>query len=825
MADNKQEREPRFDINPHVIRQLGAELVTDQVTALMELIKNSYDADANYVKVTIDTQATLQDANLFNKDHKGYIVVDDDGFGMDRKTIMQSWLVISYSEKRAVEGVKPKTPKGRTPLGDKGLGRLSTQKLADICEIYTKKIDGEALHVGFNWNDFDRVKRLSDVNVGFKNVSLKKVEGTRLVLLNLSDVKAWEGANLERFKALLCQLISPYQENRPFKVFLSINGESINLDQESNKLPQLSIADIHFKYQDGVFSWYADLSMRKLIGNDFDTYEKIVLADSGKRFIDSFFNDKKGRASNYKRDIDNVWLRVEMSFPLSATKEPKTLFNMEEFDPGNFFGRIQEFTFQNNTKNEEWWSSLYKKFEDYKSFIEPQKGIKIYRDGFAIRPYGINSNDWLKLGSGWTGGSSYYGLRPENVVGYVSIDEGVNSNLKDKTDREGLIENDYYRVFIGLLDYFVKTVNREFENLRRFYNDYRKDMVQDNQKVKSLTDAFHAIQEQGTRGSEISKSYDEVQKKFSSIQTRIQKVVKSTDGNMFSQGADSLTTQTLNEVSSLLENSRLILAQANDVLKDSVYLNEALVVLKPKLDTLEDSLRDMTELASLGLISEMVSHDLGQISDRMLGKGRELESQLKSNKEVTTEQIYSIISFIKSTVTSLKSQMKHLDSSMKYSRLKTEEFSLNELLEKDEKAYYNEKLNSKNIILKIEKKSDFVIKANRGRIIQVFDNLMNNSIYWLEANEGEKKVQITIDKPWVYFEDNGPGIDISVENTLFNPFVTCKPEGKGRGLGLFIIQQLLDDCGCDIVLDQKRNNYGRKYSFSLNLYGLISNKK
>ena len=825
MADNKQEREPRFDINPHVIRQLGAELVTDQVTALMELIKNSYDADANYVKVTIDTQATLQDANLFNKDHKGYIVVDDDGFGMDRKTIMQSWLVISYSEKRAVEGVKPKTPKGRTPLGDKGLGRLSTQKLADICEIYTKKIDGEALHVGFNWNDFDRVKRLSDVNVGFKNVSLKKVEGTRLVLLNLSDVKAWEGANLERFKALLCQLISPYQENRPFKVFLSINGESINLDQESNKLPQLSIADIHFKYQDGVFSWYADLSMRKLIGNDFDTYEKIVLADSGKRFIDSFFNDKKGRASNYKRDVDNVWLRVEMSFPLSATKEPKTLFNMEEFDPGNFFGRIQEFTFQNNTKNEEWWSSLYKKFEDYKSFIEPQKGIKIYRDGFAIRPYGINSNDWLKLGSGWTGGSSYYGLRPENVVGYVSIDEGVNSNLKDKTDREGLIENDYYRVFIGLLDYFVKTVNREFENLRRFYNDYRKDMVQDNQKVKSLTDAFHAIQEQGTRGSDISKSYDEVQKKFSSIQTRIQKVVKSTDGNMFSQGADSLTTQTLNEVSSLLENSRLILAQANDVLKDSVYLNEALVVLKPKLDTLEDSLRDMTELASLGLISEMVSHDLGQISDRMLGKGRELESQLKSNKEVTTEQIYSIISFIKSTVTSLKSQMKHLDSSMKYSRLKTEEFSLNELLEKDEKAYYNEKLNSKNIILKIEKKSDFVIKANRGRIIQVFDNLMNNSIYWLEANEGEKKVQITIDKPWVYFEDNGPGIDISVENTLFNPFVTCKPEGKGRGLGLFIIQQLLDDCGCDIVLDQKRNNYGRKYSFSLNLYGLISNKK
>ena len=65
-----EEKDARFDINPHVIRQLGAELVTDQVTALMELIKNSYDADANYVKVTIDTQETLDSSDIFNKNHK-----------------------------------------------------------------------------------------------------------------------------------------------------------------------------------------------------------------------------------------------------------------------------------------------------------------------------------------------------------------------------------------------------------------------------------------------------------------------------------------------------------------------------------------------------------------------------------------------------------------------------------------------------------------------------------------------------------------------------------------------------------------------------------
>ena len=55
----------RFDINPHVIRQLGSELVSDSVTAIMELIKNSYDADADYVKVTINTKDILNEPTLF----------------------------------------------------------------------------------------------------------------------------------------------------------------------------------------------------------------------------------------------------------------------------------------------------------------------------------------------------------------------------------------------------------------------------------------------------------------------------------------------------------------------------------------------------------------------------------------------------------------------------------------------------------------------------------------------------------------------------------------------------------------------------------------
>ena len=110
-------------------------------------------------------------------------------------------------------------------------------------------------------------------------------------------------------------------------------------------------------------------------------------------------------------------------------------------------------------------------------------------------------------------------------------------------------------------------------------------------------------------------------------------------------------------------------------------------------------------------------------------------------------------------------------------------------------------------------------------MIQIFDNLVNNSIYWLEREqtvtvEG-KRITVTIDMPWVYFEDNGDGIDKSVEDTLFEPFVTRKPRGEGRGLGLFIVRQLLDANKCDIILDDEHNSLGKKYKFSVNFNSVV----
>lgn len=819
-------KDPKFDINPHVIRQLGAELVTDQTTALMELVKNSYDADADYVKITINTKDALDEQDLFYPNKKGYIIVEDNGFGMDENTILNSWLIISFSNKRPVDGVKQKTPKGRTPLGDKGLGRLSTQRLAQICEIYTKKENETAIHVGFDWDTFDTANKLQDVTVKYDESYLNYSHGTKLVLTGINDDDYWKGNNLEAFKSSICKLISPYKELRPFNVYLTIDGEDIDVIQEVGKLNQLSVSEIEFQYKDGLMKFDLNIRMRKLAGNDFKQYEKTIIPDNGKRFLEFFFNDKK-RSSSFKLAEGSFWLNVHQEFALNEMVNISIFDDNEIADPGDFFGQIQEFSFSNNGQNNDWWTNLYSTFKEYKTFIQNQVGIRIYRNGFSVKPYGIaEGDDWLSLGKGQTSNSSYYGFRPYNVIGYVAIDEAINKDLKDKTDREGFIDNEYYRNFYSLVSEVVNRCNQEMENLRRSYNDYQKTLVSENTKITSIKDAFNTIAEQAEKGKRIASSYAQTQAKLESAQKQVKKALENSKTDLFEQSMDSATIQALQDISKLLDESKEVLEEAKVVLNDSKYLDEACGLIQPKLELLEEQLADFSELASLGLVSEMVSHDLGGIANRLLGKSTEIEQRLNRSEEISINQIYSLIDFIKMTVASLKSQMKHLDSSMKYTREKKETFKVGEMLKEEEIAYYQNKPNCSHIDFRCIVENDFSVTMNKGKFIQVMDNLINNSIYWLNAYQnklsGKPIISIRVDNPWVYVEDNGLGVDPTIEEGLFEPFATRKPKGEGRGLGLFIVRQLLDNVGCEIFLDPIRNEHKRRYRFSINLSNVIT---
>src|SRR6266540_1484854 len=153
------------NIDANVIRQLGDELVTDAEQALLELIKNSYDADAEWVRLLIDTSNAEVSPQI-----PGIIRVEDNGSGMTEDQLRNGWLRISLSLKRQVKAAGKTTAKGRTPLGDKALGRLSTMKLGDIVDIQTYPTKRTGYSVRLDWSDFTPGTNLSDIKVDIEEI-------------------------------------------------------------------------------------------------------------------------------------------------------------------------------------------------------------------------------------------------------------------------------------------------------------------------------------------------------------------------------------------------------------------------------------------------------------------------------------------------------------------------------------------------------------------------------------------------------------------------------------------------------------------------------
>lgn len=806
-----------FDITPHIVKQLGEQLVSDEITALLELIKNSYDADASYVSIEINTSGQYLKDEVFFPNRKGFISVEDDGFGMSEQTILKSWLVISYSAKRALKAANKKTPKGRTPLGDKGLGRLSTQRLADVCEIYTREEGEQGIHLGFNWKDFETEEALSKVTIQSKPYTFERKKGTTLVLSNIKHSEVWEGKNLEKFKGQVSKIISPFKDNRPFEVFININGVTIDLDKSNENLRDLAISRFDFEHKNSFIIVKGKTKLSKFIGNNPDDYKHFLEADKGKKFYE--FLSKKYPDIKFESS-SNFFLSFERKFDIESIGGIE-VFDGKRADPGSFSGQIDEFTFDQRLSEDEGVKEIFGKLSNYREFAQNQSGVKIFRNGFAVIPYGVvEGNDWLNLRESQTK-TSFYDLRPGNVIGFFSIDEGINKNLKDKTDRQGIDSNPYSRNFFTMAFFIRDEINRYQRSIRRAYDDYLRTYKTANSGIKTVSQAFSELKDTKAKTAEVK---DEFKGAKSTVDKAIKDsttIVKQVEGDpMFST---ELEKETSIKIKNLLEELKIIQStflKLEAVVEKTDALNDVINILEPKIQILEEQLSNFSELASLGLVAESVSHEFASIADRLAEKSSFYSNKLQ-NKKLEESDVFVLMEYINSTVNGLKIQLKHLDPALKYNKEKRDSFSLKKFLN-DEKEYYSSRFKKSDIEFIVEVVDDFNVKINRGKLTQVIDNILNNSEYWLKQKKLSERnfnpsIKIKVEEPWLYLMDNGFGVPPAIENQIFEPFVTTKPTGEGRGLGLFIVQQLLDSAGCTIAMDLAKNENGRKYIFAINL--------
>lgn len=817
-----------WDVHPTVVLQLGEGLISDDVQALLELIKNSYDADSSYCVVDIDSRHVLPEEGGI-----GRITVQDDGVGMSLKEIQDGWLVVSNSPKAAMKANRQLTGKRRTPLGDKGLGRLGVQRLARFVEIDTYK-SGEphAYRLTVDWEVFRNSQRLSQVTTWATTLAARESSGTNITLMGLRHPGAWEEPRMILdLQRKLSQLIFPFASERPFEIFLTVNGEKVDLAAISERIRRTANIRVKFSYDEHRLVITSRYRLAALQPPDVDElaledYRQYVEADQGASLY-SFLADKKQLGPDLVYEGQDGW------FVTSQVTMPFTTPEFVSYNPGPFEGEIDSY---NLTQVKA--AGVFLRQQDYAEFIRSLSGIRVFRDGFGVKPYGFERNDWLGLSQQQTSGSSWYGLRPGNTIGYVLITAARNACLEEVTAREGFKDTPYFQNFFEIMVEVTNQVRRVTTTLRRGFNEYRRLLAE----KPTITRRVH-IAEIPQRMKETAIKAEALRKAAQAVETRVaeagrvieQRVAtlrqfEDMDPNWFTpavrdriSAADQLATKAqdvIGEVSGLTR-------QVSEKLADTATLSDYARLLQIRYQAINEQLEELTELAGLGLNVETMSHEILNITKDLAERTNTLESVLLRDGAIDL-RVSTFLQHVKSSISSLHKQMSHVTPALRYAREQRDTFSVHHFMLMFAEEY-KEELARSQVAISLICHDDFAITANRGRLTQVLRNLVLNSQYWLEQAMKESHIAngcitVEIQAPLLKFSDNGLGVDPVVENILFDPFVTTKPKGRGRGLGLFIVRQLLDYMACNISLLPERNQHNRRYVFQLNLSGVKPNE-
>lgn len=827
----------KLDIDAHVVRQLGDELITDTGQALLELIKNSYDADGDWCKVAIDTdreklvelvdeqKASNQGSPPTNARAKslalrGEIVVSDNGCGMSIEDIKRGWLLISLSPKRAFKAAGKTTPKHhRTPVGDKGLGRLGTIRLGNYIAIETHNdAKKEGVRVAFFWSDCASGTPLSGVKVTQDIIPPRGETGTRLYIYGLNELAYWrDAAALRALEDQLSTLISPFREFEGFAIEASVNGKPLHI-QDAQRYLQHAQCKFGFTWTgleqaetspplqiDGEIG----LSLFKIATNDA-FFEQHVAADNGGALFDFLKQHKLTRSLEFKRARGRRYITFVEDF---SRDDLGISFNSVRYaDPGPMMGEIHTFDFRESKQALE----LLAKQGLAPRFVNDYFGVFVFRDNFRIRM----GEDWLQLGKSWTEGKSYYGLKPKNTLGWIAISAKENPQLIEKSDREGFVETSARRGFDHLTIKFRDTINEVLQRLRRGYVEFRKmkaDEETGRPKGYSWEQALKDVENGAAEATVLTKQIDRQRAAASALRSATQSI--AVVANSATGPAKRQLERATEELNNLHQELEAVRAQALSIAGQLTTLKRASEVIDDKIEDNNQQFRELYGMAALGLAAQGLIHELEPCIDMLLYATDQIKAISKA-MNIRNPRLFERIEASQTNARTIGTRVRFLDPMLRTYRGKREVIDIGAFLA-DFKGFKESVLTSKDIRFNIRTIGQPVVaRLNRGQITQVIDNLVRNSEYWLslylkEHPRSEAEVYAEIESPYLRIWDNGLGVDKKIEDVVFDLFATAKPAGEGHGLGLFLSRELLEDNKCSITLLPDRNRHGRRYKFQI----------
>lgn len=709
-----------------LLTMLGDQLIKDERIALMELIKNGYDADASFVKVTFQNFGEKYEVFPDSK-----ILIQDDGNGMTKDVLVKHFLNPATPIKKQKKDRDERTKKGRVIQGEKGIGRFAMLKIGKKINIITRPLDGEEeyiLHYDFSKynddflnskeNNADDALFLDDLTVvletrrpevfdghetclGINRINIAP-NGTIIEISNL--IEGWTERKIENIATDVTKLQSIFDvlvtsdknDNRKsdsFTVYLYKDKNVLNYTSDYiNKLSVLLENKAVLKIKDGFFN-ADDLSFSY---KENDIPKKVFLTDSA---LQGVFIAKKYFWGNETTSLTN-----------------------RKIECGSFYFAFYIFDFSNKAPEKFVLDS------DDKKIIKAHR-VYLYRDGIRVYPYGDPDDDWLQIDMlrGTVSAGDFFSN--DQVVGVVEISQENNPKLRDKTNREGLIEKGFVTSdFIKLIQTFLAYLRAKSYGKYQINNENRI-----NQKKITTRQVENDFEELKDFVKNDRRAFDKVVKLKKSFDVErnvlVRRAEKTEDLAGVGLSVEVASHDILAMMSKVFSNLDGLLADLmmdKEIAKD-ILLND-LVAVKGGLQFVYEQLKDI----------------------QLLFTSAKHRRKCIVVKEIV-EKVYKI-----------------------YLRIAKKQNISVEIMELSKSPL-------------IAKTTDAVLLQV---LLNLFDNSI---YWLDTVDINDKKILVTLDgqNGCLIFSDNGPGVQRDDLPYIFEPFYSGKGE-DGRGLGLYIARQLLE---------------------------------
>lgn len=769
----KKTEKPKAHFRTNVLLKsiLGKDLINNDNVAVLELIKNSFDAGSITSEVVFKNiliNDDLKSKSYSNRSSK--IIIKDQGKGMSKEDVEDKWLNIAYSEKK-----KQKEIDGRALAGNKGVGRFSCDRLGEYLDIYSRKKGQEIVHLKIDWKKFEfdddltdtKEIEIQDIEIYVKNISeeaLKKTghtlskTGTIIEISRLRSI--WNEEKLKKLRHYLERLLNPNQ--------------SFDKTRFSIKITAAEFGD----------------DVNGIIKNQI--FEKLEFTTTS---IESYISkDGKDIITSLKDKGKDVFTILERN-QYSTLKDIKIVLYFL-----NTYAKIY-FAKKTGTRSVRFGS------------------VFLFKNGFRISPYGDEDNDWLKLEIRKGQGVRRF-LGTRDVVGRIEIND-LEGEFKEVSSREGLIENENFKLLTSnKKGYFIDT----FKRLERYVVNgldwdrvpvHILDQVNDKEFQKKLSQ----------NKEEYIKSQEEKNK---SILESINSIIRANPENTIELfiNADliaSMITEEQGKANKIIEDfekfgeSKINVKTYNAIINVKEKLikekEEELRRAKKRISRLKTSLK---QVASQNLfyqsrinidVKELISyhHQIGISAGAIDNYLIVLNNKIKKGKTISNTDLEKYIK-------SISFELNKINTVVNFAT-KANFNDASELMKGDLVQFITEYI--ENVVQEVVKTIDH--KSLKIKIINntigpfktsfipmemmiVIDNLIKNSS---KAEATEIVVELDSEEKDVFefsIRDNGLGMSNRILDKIFEFGFTTT---DGSGLGLFHVKSIIDKMKGDVVVNNK----------------------